>query len=171
MKKIMSFVKSRNKRERIMMLCVLCCILAIWASSMISESADVDVSKIDIDKRLMVAKTAIKMEANIMQRLRNLETEIDKTKTLSPDDLQIAIENIAKQSELEYSISGVETAKLGEFNINKIMLTTVPEDLSKIAKLESLLVELEPYVAIVESSISGDKQGRVSIRYLISSFN
>ena len=94
MKKIKNFIASRNKRERIMMAGILFCALAIWASSMMTSRSEIDMQKIDLDKRMLVAQTAIKMEANIVERLKKLEAEIDKTKTLSPDDLQIAIEKL-----------------------------------------------------------------------------
>ena len=170
MEKIKNFIASRNKRERIMIFCIFFCVLAIWMSSMISEKNEINTTKIDIDKRLQVANTAIDMEASILARLKKLEEEIDKSKSFSPDDLQIAIENAAKQAEVEYSISNVTTAQVGEFKINKITLTTTPQELHRIAKLEELLATLEPYVKIVESSLTGDKQGRATVRYLISSF-
>lgn len=171
MKKIKNFIASRNKRERIMMAGILFCALAIWASSMMTSRSEIDMQKIDLDKRMLVAQTAIKMEANIVERLKKLEAEIDKTKTLSPDDLQIAIENAAKEAELDYSISNVTTTPVGEFKVNKIILTTTPQELYVIAKFESLLAKLEPYVAVAESTLTGDKQGKASVRYIISSFN
>jgi cytidyltransferase-like protein len=135
------------------------------------KDVDIDIQKIDLDKRMLVAQTAIKMEANIVERLKKLEAEIDKTKTLSPDDLQIAIENAAKEAELDYSISNVTTTPVGEFKVNKIILTTTPQELYVVAKFESLLAKLEPYVAVAESTLTGDKQGKASVRYIISSFN
>ena len=136
-----------------------------------SKGKDLEFKKIDLQSRLNVANGIIKHEAQVIADFEKIKSEIDETQTYSPDNLQIAIENAAKEAELDFSISSVSISPVGDFNVNKIVLTTTPQQLHVIAKFESLLAKLEPYVAIVESSLTSDKKGNASMRYIISSFN
>lgn len=169
--KIKSFFAARTKRELIMLACIVVCALAVWASSMRSRSRELRAESLDLSKRLAAAETALNMEPSINARLEKLRALVDKTKTLDAPALQIAVENCAREAGLEFSLSSPSSSAAGDFQINKITLSTTPQPLYAIAKFESLLAALEPYAAVAESVITGDGKGNASIRYIISSFN
>ena len=169
--KIKAFFAARTKRETAMLCCIAACALAVWASSMASRSAGLRAEFAEVSKRVAQAETALNMEAKITARLEKLRGIIDKSKTLDASALQIAVEKCAREAGVEFSLSSPSSASAGDFKINKISLSTTPQPLHAIAKLESLLARLEPYAAVVESSITGDGRGGASARLIISSFN
>ena len=169
--KLKSFWRNRNKRERVMMLAVLFCALAIWASSMLSTQREHNLQIRDLQKNIAQAQAAIDMESVIQKRLEKLKSSVDRAKMLDAQTLQITVEAIAKQAELEFSISSVSTSQTGDFRINSITVSTTAQPLFKLAKLEELLSKLEPYVAVSQYVLNGNKNGDVIIRYTITSFN
>ncbi len=150
---------------------VVGCALAVWASAVLSARARQDAELAQLQKREDVARATIALKPAVEARIKAARERVDMSKTLSADELQIEIESAAKASGLEYSLSSAVRAKSGGFSVNRLTLSTSPQNLADIVKFENLVAKLAPYATIEEVSFSGDSRtGKVSARYAISSF-
>jgi len=168
--KFAQFFKSRNKRERIMLMCVIGAIALVWASMLNGRNKELNDEIKKLQSRKAVAETIMSRAPEIQAELDKIQKIFDVSKTVSAVDLQIAVEECAKASALTYSISASTTKDAGNFKINTLNLSVQKSELKSYAKFESRISKLEPYVTLSRVSLDGDGNGGVIGRYTISSF-
>lgn len=168
--KLLDYYAKRNKRERVMFWCVVCIVLLFWLSAEMKGCSRLnsEISELSAKKKLALA--AIEQAPIIKRELDDILKTFDKTKTLSPVALQIAVENCARKAELVYSLSAVSTKDAGRFKINTITLSCQRGELKNLADFENEMRLLEPYVMFTRASFDGNSAGEVAAKYEISSF-
>lgn len=170
LKKLAQFYKSRNRRERIMLACVIAGIFLVWATMLSSRNAEISAQIQRLNSRKAIAETAIARAPEIQAELDKIKKIFDSSKTVSAVNLQIAVENCAREAGLTYSLSSSETKDAGNFKIHTITLSSQKSDLKQYSKFEEKICELEPYVTLSRVLFDGDGKGGVTAKYTINSF-
>ena len=159
-KKLAQFYKSRNRRERIMLACVVAGIFLVWLTMLSSKNSEVSSEIQRLNSRA----------PEIQAELEKIRKVFDSSKTVSAVNLQIAVEKCATEAELTYSLSSAETKDAGKFKIHTITLSSQKSDLKQYSKFEEKIAELEPYVTLARVLFDGDGKGGVTAKYTINSF-
>ena len=169
-KKLAQFYKSRNRRERIMLACVVAGIFLVWLTMLSSKNSEVSSEIQRLNSRKAIAETAIARAPEIQAELEKIRKVFDSSKSVSAVNLQIAVEKCATEAELTYSLSSAETKDAGKFKIHTITLSSQKSDLKQYSKFEEKIAELEPYVTLARVLFDGDGKGGVTAKYTINSF-
>ena len=169
-KKIAQFYKSRNRRERIMLVCVVAGAALVWFTMLSSKNSELSGEIQKLKSRKTIAETVIARAQEIQAELEKIRKIFDVSKTVSAVNLQITVENCAKEAELVYSLSSAETKDAGKFKIHTITLSSQKNDLKQYSKFEEKIAEFEPYVTLARVIFDGDGKGGVTAKYTINSF-
>lgn len=162
------WLAARTKRERRMLAGVLLCALLVAAFAEFSRLSELNALSADCSARLTRANAALDMESVIAARLKKHSAAVDRAAAFDAEKLQIAVENAARGSGADYSLSRVSEGVFGGFKISKIELSTTAQPLERLAALEAALRELEPQARILDWVVVGDRNGNASVRYTIA---
>ena len=91
-KKLPQFYKSINRRERIMLACVVVGIFMVWLTMLSSKNSEVSSEIQRLNSRKAIAETAIARAPEIQAELEKIRKVFDSSKTVSAVNLHIAVE-------------------------------------------------------------------------------
>ncbi len=166
--KIATFYAKRNKRERVMLWCILFCAMFAWLSSQIKCGSRLNGEIAELTSKIKLAKSVVGQAPVIEKELNDILETFDTSKTLTSAALQIAVEERAMKASLDYSLSSVSTKEVGRFKINSISLSARRGQLKNLAAFEWEMRSLEPYIMFSRATFEGVASGEVSAKYEIS---
>ncbi len=151
-----------------MLWCILLFAIFAWVSSQIKYGSRLNAEISELTSKIKLAKAVVAQSPIIEKELNDILETFDTSKTLSSAALQIAVEERAMKSGLEYSLSSVTTKEVGRFKINSISLSARRGQLKNFAAFEWEMRTLEPYIMFSKASYDGAATGEVSAKYEIS---
>ncbi len=168
--KITAFYRSRNRRERFMLLAMVFFAAAIWFTFLMDKGKKLSAEKEALEQRLASADFIISKGPQIQAELDKISGVIDPAKTYNALALQIAIEECARTADIQYTLSNASTKDAGKFKLHTISINFPKNSLKAFATFENAIAKYEPYITISRVNFDGDGNGGVTARYNVSSF-
>lgn len=168
-KSIINFYNSKKASERVLMMCTVYMLLIVWAFSIKNASADttsaIEAKQIEIVK----LEGVLSLEDKIMDSYAAVKRDLDESKMIDAQALQLCIEECALLSGIDYDISATSDSKLDNFQLFSITLNTKKVDLANLINFEMMLMNYAPYIRVNSATVSTSTK-TIGASYKISSF-
>ncbi len=168
-KKIVDFYNTRKASERILMMCTIYMCILVCFFSLRNSGKELDKAMEVQQAKIVDLESMLSLEDRILANLAEVKRNLNESKMIDAQKLQLCIEQCALLAGIDYEISSISESKRDSFHLFTMNLNAKKAQLSNLIDFETMLMNYSPYIRVNSATISASKQS-LGASYKVSSF-